>query len=375
MTELYPSPSEAASPRIRRSLTIQPASISSTQQTPGNDSKTTTVPNPQSGLRTSSKEIKLKQLVPPTPRQPSKCPLFCCFYAEFDNKVGPKVSYQAPRQFMEQEIHIPVEKIHTILSETFDRLQKSPPFSTSTNDHLAMSTAGPSETATESSNTATTSPTVGAAATTTTIDTSNQQQPDADTYSSIFGACSEYIITGTEHLSGKIVNLSTHGVHCLTRPTVIKHDRYERNALLFCLGFVIRRTEDPRPFRPVLSKLADTLRDMETESQFLSSSSNNNTNKQLQHILEWTLLSLNSATWECNLHLDSANILNLKLFHPPKHPALAVAEYAVPVLLRRDSQGVQIVRFPGACCTWRICVVCLCVYTDTGSVCSTITGS
>jgi hypothetical protein len=29
----------------------------------------------------------LKHLPFPTPKQPSKCPLFCCFYTEFDNKV------------------------------------------------------------------------------------------------------------------------------------------------------------------------------------------------------------------------------------------------------------------------------------------------
>ena len=33
---------------------------------------------------------------------------------------------------------------------------------------------------------------------------------------------------------------------------------------------------------------------------------------------------------------QQTNILNLKLFHPPKRPAIPVPEHAIPVLLRRD---------------------------------------
>jgi hypothetical protein len=156
---------------------------------------------------------------------------------------------------------------------------------------------------------------------------------------SIFDSCSEYIITGNE-LSGNIVNLSTHHLHVLTRPTIISDERFERNSLFFCIGFVLRRTEDPRPFRPVLSKVALALRDMEIESHFLSSEK---TRPQIQTFLEKMLVSLNSSQWECNIALDPANVLNVKLFHPPKLPAIPVPDYAVPVLLRRDWQ-VQTVR-------------------------------
>jgi len=81
-----------------------------------------------------------------------------------------------------------------------------------------------------------------------------------------------------------------------------------------------------RPFRPALPKLADSLRDMEIESQFLSDKTKH---ANLQHLLEWTLGSLNSASWEFNLQMNSANLLNLKLFHPPKPLALPVADYKV----------------------------------------------
>jgi nitrogen permease regulator 2-like protein len=46
----------------------------------------------------------------------------------------------------------------------------------------------------------------------------------------------------------------------LTRPTIISNERYERNSLLFSVGFVLRRETDIRPFRPILSKFALTLR-------------------------------------------------------------------------------------------------------------------
>ncbi len=154
-----------------------------------------------------------------------------------------------------------------------------------------------------------------------------------------FRACSEYIRTDNE-LSGKIVTLSTHHLHVLTRPTIFSANGDERNSLFFCIGFVLRLTEDPRPFRPVLSKVALALRDMEIESHFLSSEK---TRPQIQTFLEKMLISLNSSQWECNIALDPANVLNVKLFHPPKLPAIPVPDYAVPVLLRRDWQ-VQTVR-------------------------------
>ena len=292
----------------------------------------------------------------PTPKQPSKCPLFCCFYAEFDNKLGPKIRYQTPRNFMDQDIQLHPRQIHKILQETFDHLTASPPsFSAAESNETMTETSTVGDTTAETppnystNNTDTVPPPPaagGTTATTTSTATTDQQL-------SIFDSCSEYIITGSA-LSGKLVNLSTHHLHILTRPTVIvDNERYERNALLFCVGFVLRRSEDPRPFRPVLSRLADTLRDLEVEHQVLSSSSSSSSSTDtdviLQSILEWTLLSLNSSLWECNAQLSAANILNLKLFHPPKPPVSPVVDYQVPVFLRRDWQ-VQSVSKSSCCC-------------------------
>lgn len=122
----------------------------------------------------------------------------------------------------------------------------------------------------------------------------------------------------------------------MTRPTQIANERYERNALLFSIGIVLRRAADPRPFRPLISKLAMTLRSMEIESGILSDPIK--VNRVLQPLLEHILISMNSPRWECNLLLDRSTTLNLKLFHPPKPPAAPVHDYQVPVLLVRDFQ-------------------------------------
>jgi hypothetical protein len=266
----------------------------------------------------------------PSPRHPSKCPLFCCFYAEFDIKVGPKVCYQSPSNFMEQEIDLSLEQVHEILADTFRELQVS-------HADLKPKRSDRSKAADENKKASSENKKPSA------DDTGGAEETDGeasqDDSFSIFDSCSEYIITGNE-LAGAIVNLSTHHFHVLTRPTIISDERFERNSLFFCVGFVLRRTEDPRPFRPVLSKVALALRDMEIESHFLSSEK---TRPQIQTFLEKMLVSLNSPQWECNIALDSANVLNVKLFHPPKLPAFPVPDYAVPVLLRRDWQ-VQTVR-------------------------------
>lgn len=157
---------------------------------------------------------------------------------------------------------------------------------------------------------------------------------------SIFAATSEYIITGNE-LANRSITVSTHGMHILSRPQIIRDtQRYERNSLLFAVGFVLRREEDnvvdPRHFWPVLSKLSSTLYDMEVESEFLS---NSRSRSQIQIILEDVLISLNSKQMDCHLLLDNANLMNLQLFHPPPAaPTPPVPDYAVPILLRPEWQ-------------------------------------
>ena len=348
------------------------------------------------------------------PRKASKCPLFCCFYAEFDNIVGPKICFESPLQFMEQSTDVNLQTIHKLLASNFDRIlaehgsvkhkkhedpqstkstieatsqeqeqqqqqqqrdgTETPNAPSSTSLDGTTSPLSPSSQtslpASRSGESIGTVPVNNTSATTTsarqqqrvqdTISGSTQHSAgsgassknnnkadtastmatasvtaaaDSATTTSIFDSCSDFIITGAE-LSGTIVNLSAYNMHLLTRPTVIHDNRYERNSLLFCVGFILRRTEDPRPFRPLLSKLALTLKRLEMESHFLS---NRSTRPEIQPLLDRLLVSLNGTFWESNLVVHN-NVLNLKLFHPPKYPVSPVADHKVPILLKRDWQ-------------------------------------
>lgn len=255
---------------------------------------------------------RASSLMLPTPLDVTECPLFCCFYAEFDIKVGPKVCFQSPQDFMENDMDIPIDKIHKHLDEYFTTIQESA--------EKGHSRIPSSETL---------------------LSEASESKDIGDGSMSIFDSCSEYIITGNE-LTGNLLNLSSHHIHILTRPTVLEDERYERNSLLFCVGFVLRRAGDPRLFRPILSKWALTLRDMEIETRYLSTE---RTRRRMQGHLDRMLVSLNSPGGECFLPLTPAHNLSVRLFHPPRPPPEPVPDHAVPVLLRRDWQ-FQMVRFP-----------------------------
>jgi len=335
----------------------------------------------------------------PYPLPPSKCPLLCVFYAEFDIVVGPKVCFQSPNKFMQFDVDVSSEDVHQALDETFqsvipnedeeelkdednekrgqeeeevsvaevhDNQSKSNTlqqqdyedywnWSPNTNRKsridresfdASSQTTLPSSgkhrrkqsgtsidtTAQPSSSTHNRSPSFASSSKVegdnSTIDTEFLQN-------SIFAATSEYIITGNE-LANQTITVSTHGLHILSRPMVIcDTQRYERNSLLFAVGFVLRRNVDPRPFWPVLSNLSATFRSMEVESEFLS---HYRTRPQVQVVLEDILVSLNSKQRHCNLLLDDANLLNLHLFRPPPPPPPPVPDYSVPILLRPEWQ-------------------------------------
>lgn len=249
------------------------------------------------GLSMENKNISSTLGTFSEPLSPERCPLFAVFYSEFDIKIGPRICFQTPKDFMDQDIGISTEKIERMLATTFDSLRYQKDGNIHPNDSENIEQA---ETSTPES------------------------------AFSIFDSSSEYIITGSE-LTEKIITLSTHELHIMTRPTLIADERYERNSLLFSVGIVLRRAADPRPFRPVISKLAMALKSMEAESQFLSSTSSR---PQLQPLLENILLSFNGSMMECNVLLGSSNSLHLKLFHPPKAEALPIHDHEVPILLQ-----------------------------------------
>lgn len=280
-------------------------SVASTRSLENTPRQQNLAPAPPKGLVDRPPKLTsfgLGSLPLPKPRDPAKCPLFCCFYAEFDNKVGPTICFQSPRHFMDQDIKVPTSRIHEILQETFDSIEEHGPGHQDVDNpnDLGDSSHG-----------------------------STDKSESSESVLSIFDSCSEYIITGSE-LTGKVIRLSTHEMHVVTRPTIIHDKAYERNSLLFSVGFILRRSSDPRPFQPIISKWAQALRDLELEATYLSTPT---TRKQIQAHLERLLVSLNSRNQECNLQIGPSSVLHLKPFNPPRAPAIPVPDYAVPVLL------------------------------------------
>ncbi|KAL3804324.1 hypothetical protein HJC23_011252 [Cyclotella cryptica] len=315
----------------------------------------------------------------PRPLPASKCPLLCVFYAEFDIVVGPMVCFQSPSKFMFFDINVGPNEINQSIEETFQHVMQSIPNPNVKNDNNSSNlnnatesidqneywnwtdslelrnSSGTKNNETDLSSQSTV-PTSGkpshrrkhtdgisaeqidAAVSISSKGNSLHEDSTVDSetlQNSIFAATSEYIITGNE-LANQTITVSTHGMHILSRPMIISDmKRYERNSLLFSVGFVLRRSIDPRPYWPVLSNLSSTFRSMEVESEFLS---HQRTRPMIQTVLEDVLVSLNSKQRDCHLLLNEANLLNLQLFQPP-HPATpSVPDYAVPILLRPEWQ-------------------------------------
>lgn len=63
--------------------------------------------------------VKMEQMKAPRIKDPSVCNLFCAFYAEFDNIVGPKVSFQSPKHFMDHDIAISTTEMEDLLRRSF----------------------------------------------------------------------------------------------------------------------------------------------------------------------------------------------------------------------------------------------------------------
>lgn len=264
----------------------------------------------------------LSRLEPlPEPLHPSNCPLLCVFYGEFDNTVGPTVCFQSPEGFMSHDVDISSQEMEHILSDLFVTVQaqklrhqqQQQPQSMSLEEAKTITRGQKSENNLQDENHCTA-----------------QQYHNNSNNSSICDATSDYIISANE-LADQIVSVSTHNIHLMTMSTSISDARYERNSLLFSFGFVFRRDEpNVWSFRGPLSTIVSSFKTMELESQFLSTI---NKRKHMQTVLDSILISLNSPNAEANLLLDDSNLLNLKLFRPPRALAPRVPEYVVPILL------------------------------------------
>lgn len=139
---------------------------------------------------------------------------------------------------------------------------------------------------------------------------------------------SGYIIID-KALCGKIITVRAQDVKIVGYPVCIEDDKYHRNALLFNIGFVFDEHVETAPFRPILRKLGALVEGMEKESGFLY----NAEKKELLGIILPRILRDLTLHGECTIPVDTANIINLKLFPTLQDPA-PVFEYQVPVAIR-----------------------------------------
>ncbi|CAH0477993.1 unnamed protein product [Peronospora belbahrii] len=144
----------------------------------------------------------------------------------------------------------------------------------------------------------------------------------------VFDSVSGYIIID-KALCGKIITVRAQQMKIVGYPVCIEDDKYYRNALLFNIGFVFDDHVETAPYRPILRKLGALVEGMEKESSFLYDP---NKKELLGTILPQILRDL-TLHGECTIPVDTANIINLKLFPTLQDPA-SVFEYQVPVAIR-----------------------------------------
>ena len=149
-----------------------------------------------------------------------------------------------------------------------------------------------------------------------------------------FEALSDYVIVG-KHLCKKIIVVQNDGIKYMNYSMAIDNPKYERNALLFSLGFVLPVDADTEPFEPILRKFAAVLLALENEREYLFYDASK---AQLQEVLQRLYMDL-SSRGETFLQLDESNVVAGKVFETPQQP-LEIPDYCVPIL--RFSKVAQI---------------------------------
>ncbi|KAG9303557.1 hypothetical protein G9A89_018453 [Geosiphon pyriformis] len=143
-----------------------------------------------------------------------------------------------------------------------------------------------------------------------------------------FDSVYEYIIP-KESLCGHLVSFCTDSHKVLGFPVWIdstEFREYRRNFFMFNLCFVFDRNADTSSYDPVVRKIARVLTGLELESGFLY---HEGTKKIMYNVIEQLLEDLNSYC-ECQIPINSANTINLKLFPTYPNPP-SVYDYQVPI--------------------------------------------
>jgi len=175
------------------------------------------------------------------------------------------------------------------------------------------------------------------------------QSPEGLVSSEVFDAISECIIP-KPHLFGRMVSTHAFGKTYLGLPICIDGPQYERNRMLFNVGFVLhpsRRAHSAEiaVFEPVTRKIARTLETLEAETDFLS---NSELKKKLGPVLEHILQGLQDKQ-NAIVPIDEANVLHVVVLpRQTSQPVPPVHEHDVPVpvcdvkqVMSRDSDLVM----------------------------------
>ena len=222
------------------------------------------------------------------------------FYSEFDNRLGPRVLYDAPPGSVSKAINI----------TPYWRSQQEQWQKELREHHNHHHRHRQQQHGSDAAGRGSLEP---------------QALPQA---TPLFEVINDYCITGPQ-LSGHLITVlvpalgvlaSPHRpaecVQVVNYPLAISGSKYGRNALLFNLGMVLHEHAPAQLFTAALRKLSMTLQSMEAESEFLSTPA---LKDALGLLLPRVLRDMN-ATGECTLPLDARNLLSLKL----PAPALAL---------------------------------------------------
>ena len=78
---------------------------------------------------------------------------------------------------------------------------------------------------------------------------------------------SDYVIVG-KHLCRKIIVVKNDDIQYMNYSIAIDNPKYDRNSLLFSLGFILSEGADTEPFEPILRKLSLAFLALEVRSNF-----------------------------------------------------------------------------------------------------------
>ena len=70
-----------------------------------------------------------------------------------------------------------------------------------------------------------------------------------------FQQLSDYVIVG-KHLCKKIIVVKNDDIQYMNYSVAIDNPKYDRNSLLFSLGFILAEGIETEPFEPILRKLS-----------------------------------------------------------------------------------------------------------------------